>query len=576
MLQRCLLLLAISGCILAAAWGWGLLRRSTETGDFAGLDLGRQREIWDAEHVTFEIETYVAKPFVDALKKRDQERMETLLLPGFSGSVPSQQAVEQPIAQSGVAEETIEVRDPISVDRSGFVSYLLTILRPIESPQSGRLRVLKIRRHDASSPRWHLEVLLHLEGLGRSGQLIEYESTGQMEVLVEGDAQVRSGEEIVASWSIAQQTLRGAEGTLFEEVTQRAGLDRIPIPDNWQIPLDRVRQYVAQYAVEDADLDGDLDIAAATADGDCLLFRQEQGRFVEVSGQVGITPERDLDLRSYLAHWIDVDADGFPDLLLGSRLYRNLSGQRFEEFPDNAGLRIKFNPMGATVADFDADGHQDLYVLYQRELDPQRDTTPSWVGDDDSGALNQLWRNLGEGRFRNVTSEARAAGGSRHTFAAAWLHANEDILPDLYIANDFGGNTLLINSGGGQFEDVSETANVADFATSMGVAAGDIDDDGRSDIYVANMFSKMGRRIIAQVGPQDYPDGIHDQLLGSCAGNRLYSVRDGQYREISERLGINQVGWAYAPAFLDVDGDSDLDIYATCGFLSFDRHKPDG
>ena len=112
----------------------------------------------------------------------------------------------------------------------------------------------------------------------------------------------------------------------------------------------------------------------------------------------------------------------------------------------------------------------------------------------------------------------------------------------------------------------------------MGVATGDIDGDGKPEIYVANMYSKMGRRIMAHVSPDDYSEGVHRKILGSCAGNRLYSNSDerGSYHELSEQLGVNAVGWAYAPAFIDFDGDGLLDLYATTGFLSFDRRKPDG
>ena len=115
----------------------------------------------------------------------------------------------------------------------------------------------------------------------------------------------------------------------------------------------------------------------------------------------------------------------------------------------------------------------------------------------------------------------------------------------------------------------------------MGVVAGDLDGNGTPEIYVANMFSKMGRRIIAHVSEADYPPGIYQQLLGSCAGNRLYRTTDitagtPVYQEISDSLGVNGVGWAYAPALTDLDLDGYLDIYATAGFLSFERGEPDG
>jgi len=184
---------------------------------------------------------------------------------------------------------------------------------------------------------------------------------------------------------------------------------------------------------------------------------------------------------------------------------------------------------------------------------------------------------VGGGKFVDVTAPAGVGGGNRHTFAAAWLHANDDLLPDLYVANDFGTNQLFLNRGD-RFEDVTETSGVGDFATSMGVAAGDIDGDAAPEIYVANMYSKMGRRIIEHVCADDYPAGLFAQIEGSCAGNRMYhrSSGDGRYRDASVALGVNGVGWAYAPALVDLDGDGFLDIYAATGFLSFDRRKPDG
>ena len=137
---------------------------------------------------------------------------------------------------------------------------------------------------------------------------------------------------------------------------------------------------------------------------------------------------------------------------------------------------------------------------------------------------------------------------------------------------------LLHNRGDGTFEDVTIKTGTGDFATSMGVAAGDLDNDGLPELYVANMYSKMGRRIIAQVTAKDYPDGIYEQILGSSAGNRLYNAVSNKQRssETGEQLHVHDIGWAYAPAMVDLDGDGWLDLYASTGFMSFNRNKPDG
>ena len=118
----------------------------------------------------------------------------------------------------------------------------------------------------------------------------------------------------------------------------------------------------------------------------------------------------------------------------------------------------------------------------------------------------------------------------------------------------------------------------------MGVVSGHLNSDGYPEIYVSNMYSKMGRRIIGQVSDADYPPGVYDQIKGSCAGNRLYSRRTTESGKLpgfaavdnSIELGINDIGWAYASAITDFDGNGWADIYVTTGFLSRDRGKPDG
>jgi hypothetical protein len=282
--------------------------------------------------------------------------------------------------------------------------------------------------------------------------------------------------------------------------------------------------------------------------------------------------------RNALAGWIDYDDDGFPDLLLGPRLYHNVQGERFEDVTAGSGLSFDHSPFGAVVADYDADGRLDLYIVNHKGFRERPPTRPPWIGDPHGGAENHLWHNEGGGTFRSVTVSANAGGGFHQTFAGAAMFLDDDPYPDLYLANDFADNVLLRNRGDGTFEDITAASGTGDFSTSMGVAAGDLDNDGRPEIYVANMFSKMGRRIVAHIREEDYPEGIYDMIVGSLSGNRLYRVGpDGsRFVEYSEDVGVNQVGWAFAPAMVDLDGDGRLDLYATAGYISADRGMPDG
>lgn len=579
---RLLFVMALAGAGFAV-WYWSEQQspRAAEAislEEFEGLNVAKQKEIWDLEHATFEIETHVGKRISRALVERSVEDLTACFRPNFAGSYPRAESGTR-VEQAGVLDARRTAADgDAGCDRAAFCEHLASSLASFEAVDSARFKVLKIRQSGKQdgTPLWQLELLLSAKGQGEGGGPAMWESRGRALCQFSGDDEIKAGR-ILERWEIVTESLRIAREPLMEEVTSRVGLDQVPIQDNWTTPVGYVRQYIFQSAVEDYDLDGDLDIAAATANGQCFLLQQHEGSYRQMASEAGVLQEGENELRSYLATWLDFDNDGDPDLLLGSQLYRNLGGGSFEPVADNGGLRLAYNPMGAVVADYDADGLLDVYILYQRTRDGVRTKTPAWVGDDQSGAPNQLWRNVGNGRFEDVTEAAGASGGTRHTFAACWLHADDDRYPDLYVANDFGENTLLINRGG-RFRDATKQAGVGDFATSMGVASGDIDDDGSPEIYVANMFSKMGRRILAQVSAADYPPGIYEQMLGSCAGNRLYrrSPDETRYREHSEALGINEVGWAYAPAFADFDGDGDLDIYATAGFISADRSKPDG
>lgn len=547
---------------------------------FDGLNPELEKFIWDAEHYTFELETHIGKRMIAAMKSRDPAAAAACLLPNFSGYTLNHDQARL-LRQAGL-KESIAVRDPSNDetdDADQFAEWLVKRLPTEADLNSAKFRVLHIRRDPAANDdpddsaaddRWQLKVLVTQKAQQPDGTILFLEQNSTLLCRFSGDDQIANGQ-IVQQWTVDSESLRTGPPTT-KEITAEADLKDLPIHDNWKTP-DQPRQYNKQLAVADYNNDGFPDVAIATIDRQLILLQNKAGKFHDATEAAGLPAQ--LQAPSMLVTWLDYDNDGFADLLAGHTVFRNESGKSFRPVSQ---INVGVNPMGSAVADYDADGLLDLYVLHQHDPSAPPATDSSWLNDDQGGAPNQLWRNLGDGRFVEMTGRAGVAGGRRHSFAAVWFHANDDHYPDLYVANDFARNSFFVNRGDGTFEDVSESSNTADFATSMGVAAGDLNGDGHSELYVANMYSKMGRRILAQVSDDDYPPGTYAQLKGACAGNRLYrrTSESLTYEEVSDDVGINAVGWAYAPALTDFDMDGRLDIYATAGFLSFRRDKPDG
>jgi hypothetical protein len=548
----------------------------SDSSDFE-LPKDKQKQIWDAEHVAFEIEKRFGVRCLAALQKKRRRDFVELCRPGFSGSFPNLQQGAQR-SQSDLTEvRAIAQTRGDSKDAAQVAEVFVSQLMAFEEVTAAKLRTLDVRRTGADD--WTTRLLITFAGKNSQGSGVELTSIQTAEFSFSKDADLGT-KPVVNSWHIQSLTRRTAPRRFFFEATKDVGLDQAAIVDNWLLDKEQVRQYRFQFAVADFNRDGWLDIAVAERNRSSLLqFFPKSGKFRDVAGEVGIHINHALlGKPTKLAAWFDFDNDGFPDLLLGNQLYHNEQGRTFRNVTWQSGLQFKPQAMGAHVVDFDCDGRLDLYLLYQAsEESPPPKSKPRYV-DEDYGERNRLWRNLGNGRFRDVTYESRTGGGYRHSLAATWFFYDDDRFPDLYIANDLAKNVLLRNNGNGSFSDISERSRAADFATTMGVAAGDTNNDGTSDLYVANMFSKMGRRIIHHVSIEDYPTGIFEQIEGSCAGSRLYLKNSGKrdYREVGEKYGVQGVGWAYAPAMADFDNDGWLDLYATTGFLSFRRDKPDG
>jgi hypothetical protein len=104
-----------------------------------------------------------------------------------------------------------------------------------------------------------------------------------------------------------------------------------------------------------------------------------------------------------------------------------------------------------------------------------------------------------------------------------------------------------------------------------------VDNDGTVDIYCANMYSKAGTRVIGNLAPDAYPLDVLEKMRRFVAGSQLHLNKGGlTFDQVGLTRQVAAVGWAYGAALADLDNDGWLDIYATAGYLSRDRDKPDG
>ena len=252
-------------------------------------------------------------------------------------------------------------------------------------------------------------------------------------------------------------------------------------------------------------------------------------RFVDVTETSGISIAQNTDVGGTNPHGVaveDFNGDGHLDVIIttfGAPYVRYFTGNgdlTFRDVTRGSGLEgFGGEGTGAAVADFDRDGHLDVYLTALR-----------------SGASG-LYRGKGDGTFTDVS---RAAGvlWDRPARSCAASDVDGDGWLDLYVTSPEGANALFRNQRNGTFTDIAKLAGVAlADRHSLGCAFGDCDGDGRDDLFVTNYQSQVSAL--------------------------FKNLGDGNFRDITAEAGLNRKASAVGCVLADVFRQGRLDLFVT-------------
>jgi hypothetical protein len=241
------------------------------------------------------------------------------------------------------------------------------------------------------------------------------------------------------------------------------------------------------------------------------------------------------------------------------------------------------------VSDVNGDGLLDVYLsTYNTPIGHIKDLKPGILSPrqterfihylktdslpflNERGFPNVLLMNRGNGRLERAGGEVVEL--YRKSYQPLWFDADGDGDDDLYVCNDFGPDTFLRNDTpkGAKapvlVEAFDEVFPDMKMAYGMGASLGDYDNDGDLDLFISNMYSKAGNRIVPTFENTD------PRIIVAARGNFLYQNQGGVFRLENEAdAPETKVGWAFGGQFADFNNDGWLDLYIPSGFYTAPR-----
>ena len=413
----------------------------------------------------------------------------------------------------------------------------------------------------------------------------------------------KKGHQINATWKCSWTSgflLRSIQVINYEEITSPPLLQDVTASvlgettayqeqllrstDHWRLRLPR------DFGL-DAPANHGMAIGDINGDGREDLYLCQQGGlpnrlFVqEADGSLrDISAESKTDILDYCAAalLIDLDNDGDKDLVLSQDFkiifFENLDGKGHFELVFGSSTRAQSFSLSA--ADIDEDGFLDVYICgYNPSFSAARSGAlgePIPFHDANNGGPNMLWQNKGDWSFEDISEKVGLdVDNTRFSLAASWEDYDNDGDLDLYVANDFGRNCLYQNQGMQPnglpfFKNIAGDLNLEDTSAGMSTNWGDINRDGRMDLYVSNMFSSAGNRITFQNQFKTEVDqSVRSHYQRMARGNTLFQGNiDGSFTDVSMTTQTTMARWCWGSTFTDLNNDGWVDILAANGFIT--------
>jgi enediyne biosynthesis protein E4 len=294
------------------------------------------------------------------------------------------------------------------------------------------------------------------------------------------------------------------------------------------------------------------------------LYRNNRdGTFTDVTQRAGLA----VEFYGMGVTAADYDNDGDCDIYITAlgpdRLFQNQGDGTFRDVTEAAGLGNPDFGSSAAFFDYDRDGHLDLFVANYVQWTRETDIYCSIDGENKSyctpeaykGATPRLYRNLGDGRFREVTKEAGLFDETNKGLGVLVFDYNNSGWPDVLLANDTQPNRLYENQGNGTFREMGVLAGIA-FSEdgvargAMGIDAGDYDNSGYFSVAIGNFSNEM----VSLYHNEQNGFFIDDAPVSTIGPSTLLSLTFGLF-------------------FFDYDLDGYLDLFIANGHVEDDINR---